>query len=271
MKKKLEKKLVWLLPVLALGLAGAGETDRVAQIRASLGPGYLRPADMPDAALFLGPPPAPGSEAEGRDQKAASRTLALRGSPRWDLAISDADIYTPGAPGAFSCAAGFEISPEAAPKTNKLLRSSVVSLGLSVNGVKKQYQRQRPFMVNNQPQCTPDWEAELRKDGSYPSGHAPVGFGWGLILAELVPDRAGQLIARGKAFAESRRVCNVHWQSDVEAGIMAGAATVARLRAEPAFQADLAAARQELADPAVRGRKPARDCAAEAAAIGTGL
>jgi acid phosphatase (class A) len=42
-------------------------------------------------------------------------------------------------------------------------------------------------------------------------------------------------------------ICGVHYQSDVEAGRQLGAAMVARLHAEPAFEKDLAAARAELA------------------------
>jgi acid phosphatase (class A) len=103
----------------------------------------------------------------------------------------------------------------------------------------------------------------LRKDGSYPSGHSAIGYGWGLILAELFPDRASRLVARGRAFGDSRRVCNVHWLSDVEEGRIAAAATVARLHADAYFRKDLDAARAELA-----GAKPVtRDCAAEAAAL----
>jgi acid phosphatase (class A) len=45
---------------------------------------------------------------------------------------------------------------------------------------------------------------------------------------------------------------------------------VARLHAEPAFLADLAAARQELADQRAEPASPNRDCATEAAALARG-
>ena len=89
-----------------------------------------------------------------------------------------------------------------------------------------------------------------------------------MVLAQLVPDRTTQLIARGRAFGESRRYCNVHWQSDVEEGRVIAAAVFARLQSEPAYQADLAAARDELAK--VPRQAPSRDCAAEAAALAGG-
>ena len=107
----------------------------------------------------------------------------------------------------------------------------------------------------------------LEKDGSYPSGHTAVGWAWALILTEIAPDRTDAILARGRAYGESRNVCNVHWHSDVVQGRLLGASTVARLHAEPAFRADLEEAKAELA--AVRAQKlaPERDCAAETAAL----
>jgi acid phosphatase (class A) len=66
--------------------------------------------------------------------------------------------------------------------------------------------------------------------------------------------------------AESRNVSNIRWHSDVIPGCLIGAGTVARLHADPAFRADIEAARGELAAVRVRGLKPMRDCTAEASA-----
>ena len=122
-------------------------------------------------------------------------------------------------------------------------------------------------MVNGEPTCTPQDEALLRQDGSYPSGHSAIGFGWGLLLAELVPDRSAQLVARGRAFGDSRRVCNVHWLSDVEEGRVVATAVVARLHADAAFQRDLKKARDEVTKR--RSKLPVPNCATENAALGT--
>ncbi len=54
------------------------------------------------------------------------------------------------------------------------------------------------------------------------------------------------ILQRGKQFGISRNVCNVHWNSDVLAGRMMGAAAVARLHANEAFQVDLRAAKDEV-------------------------
>ena len=52
--------------------------------------------------------------------------------------------------------------------------------------------------------CYPEDEALLRSDGSYPSGHSALGWGWALVLAELNPDRADALFQRGRDFGQSR-------------------------------------------------------------------
>ncbi|WP_176399765.1 acid phosphatase [Novosphingobium sp. B 225] len=230
-------------------------------------PGYISAENAPDSAALIPPAPAAKSGAEARDKAASKLALAQHGKPRWDVATSDADLFSAKATGALSCAAGFEISPAATPALDKLLRRSIVDFGLATSKAKKLYSRDRPFELNKQPICTPEAAKPLAADGSYPSGHSAIGFGWGMVLAQLVPDRATQVMARGRAYGESRRFCNVHWQADVEEGRVIAAAVFARLQSEPAYQADLQAARDELAKPR---QAPSRDCAAEAAALAGG-
>jgi acid phosphatase (class A) len=125
----------------------------------------------------------------------------------------------------------------------------------------------RPFMVNKEPMCTPAEKVTLENDGSYPSGHTAIGWAWALVLSEISPEQSDAILARGRVFGESRSVCNVHWHSDVIEGRLLGAGTVARLHADPTFRADLDAARAELAAVRAKGRKPTRDCDAEAQAM----
>ncbi|MEY4720979.1 MAG: hypothetical protein RIQ46_704 [Pseudomonadota bacterium] len=243
----------------------AAPQDAASRASAFLASGYLGPQKVPDSLLLLPPPPAQGTVAQIRDEEAAGQAVALRGSPRWEQARIDADLFTPNATDVFSCAAGFSIGDATTPRLNALLRKMGPDLALGTYATKRKFQRRRPFMVNGEPTCTPQDEAMLRQDGSYPSGHSAIGYGWGLVLAEVVPDRASQLVARGRAFGESRRICNVHWLSDVEEGRIAASAVMARLHAEPAFQADLKRAKAEVAK--VRRKLPAPDCARENAAL----
>lgn len=73
-----------------------------------------------------------------------------------------------------------------------------------------------------------------------------MGWAWALILSEIAPNQQDQILQRGREFGESRNVCNVHWYSDVQAGLLMGAATVAQLQANPVFRADLRAAAAEV-------------------------
>src|SRR6185503_8415884 len=105
------------------------------------------------------------------------------------------------------------------------------------DAAKDHYKRARPYQAAAETSCTPD---EKHRPDSYPSGHASIGWAWALVLAEIVPDRADALLARGRDFGQSRVICGVHYASDVESGRLVGAATVSRLHAEPVFTAQLA-------------------------------
>jgi hypothetical protein len=100
----------------------------------------------------------------------------------------------------------------------------------------------RPFVLFKVSGCTPADDALLAKNGSYPSLHASVGWAWALLLTELTPDRSDAILQRGCAFAQSRGICGMHWQSDLESARVSGATTVARLHANPAFAAEMKAA-----------------------------
>ncbi|NHF66248.1 acid phosphatase [Xanthomonas hortorum] len=236
--------------------------------------GYLEKEQLPDSLRLVPPPPQDGSAALANDEAIAKAMLALRGTPRWNLATQDAALAFPAAAGHFSCALGIQIDQAHTPHLLRLLERSMRDASSSTSAAKARYQRPRPFMRNDQPMCTPADDAALRKNGSYPSGHTAIGWSWGLILAELAPTQRDALLARGRAFGDSRLVCNVHWQSDVIQGRMMAAATVAALHDNPAFQKDLAAARREIAQArAKQAATPAASpsCDAENAALHTVL
>ncbi len=229
--------------------------------------GYLNQDALPHSLALLPPPPEEGSAAFALDEVVSQKSLTLRGTPRWAVATQDAQLMFPEAAGTFSCALGIPISEGNTPHLYMLLRRTLADAGLSTYTAKNHYRRNRPFMMNAAPICTPEEEAKLRKDGSYPSGHTAVGWAWALVLAEIAPDRTDAILARGRAFGESRMICNVHWHSDVVQGRFMGAATVARLHADPQFRADLKAAKAEYAKACEGSFQPAGDCQAEADAL----
>jgi acid phosphatase (class A) len=235
----------------------------VPEIRPGLLTGYLKPEALPNSLALLPAPPAPDSAAFAADQAAYQQALLLVGTPRWNLAATDAQFPVD----TFSCALGVAVHPDTTPHLAMLLRRSLTDAGLATYAAKTHYQRQRPFVANGGSICTPDDEAVLRDDGSYPSGHTAIGWAWALLLSEVAPERQDALLARGVAFGDSRVVCAVHWRSDVIAGSLIGAGVVAKLHSDADFLAQLEAAKAEVAEARKSGRTPSRDCAAEAAAL----
>lgn len=261
------KKLVSLLSLmLVAGCAGLELPDMPPEIQEKQ-PGYLSVERLPDSLALIPAPPAAGSAAFALDEEISRASLRLRTTARWNLAIRDADLSFPAAADSFSCALNSRLSRQETPRLFLLMRRVLSDVSRSVSRAKNVYNRPRPFMVNGEAFCTPDYEKSLRASGSYPSGHTAAGWAWALILSELVPERGDEILRRGRAFGQSRVVCNVHWSSDVNEGRTVAAAVVARLHADPAFRADLDLARAELVALRERGAAPLRDCRAEGDAL----
>lgn len=243
-----------MLATAALGITGAS------MAAPSDGP-YLTPEATPDGVRLLAPPPAPGSARAEMDRRVYRETRALEGSPRWALAASD---VTSGPFEHYACAMGVQLTPERAPALARLLDRA--GSGGIVGPAKTYWDTQRPYIAEPGPTCQAKTE-HLAGNPDYPSGHTANGWMEALLLTELFPDRATEILARGRAFGESRAICGVHSVS-VEGGYLAGAAATAVLHGQPAFRQELEAARAEVAR--VRVHAPVPDpalCRVEAAAL----
>ncbi|MBL0141842.1 MAG: phosphatase PAP2 family protein [Betaproteobacteria bacterium] len=239
------------------------------EVRRGYVAGYLQPDQLPDGLALLPPPPAAGSAALAADEEAYRATRALRDTPRWGQATADAVLEFPKAAGHFSCALDMPISAQSTPHLNMLLRRVRMDASRALDLAKSHYKRKRPYAVTGEASCTPKEEAKMKPD-SYPSGHASIGWAWALTLAELSPERANAIFARGLSFGQSRVVCGVHWKSDVDTGRVIGAATVSRLHADPVYTAQMVLARSEIEAARAADLKSPRDCAAEARALAIG-
>jgi len=241
--------------VVLSGCAGAS-TSRPVVDDPSMGPraakltGYFA-ANPLDGRAVLGPPPTPDSPHGKADRAMFEETRKLEGSPRWKTAIVDNDLWGGGALKRFSCAMGVDLDAQKTPVTWKILHRVELDVRTVGTPAKDAYNRPRPLIGNDAPLCVPreDW---MRTNSSYPSGHSMTTWSWGLILTELAPLQADRLLQVGREGGESRVICGVHFQSDVEAGRVMGSAMVARLHSEPAFAADMAAAKREIAAAKVK-------------------
>jgi membrane-associated phospholipid phosphatase len=203
--------------------------------------GYLSQAERPDLTAVLAPPPEPGSPRAVADQGVFLQTRALQGTPRWALATSDVsgEVYDD-----FAQALGVRLTPEAAPVLTALLDRAGNDRSV-VGDAKTYWGTKRPYIGTDQPICEAKTD-HLAGNPDYPSGHSAHGVHVAMILAELAPQRADALYARGREFAESRYICGAHSYSAVEAGVVSGMVIYGAEQRSAVFRRDMDAARAEV-------------------------
>jgi len=176
------RKVVFLTLMSILLLAGCSinkeqsDIKPVAEIRPGILHGYLPIEALPNSLAILPPPPAEGTTSIALVKEISNKSLTLRDTERWNLAIDDANLMFPHAAGTFSCALNAPITEQDTPHLYMLLRRSMTDAGLSTYTAKKNYMCTRPFAENKKTSCTPAQEGFLKEYGSYPSGHAAIGW-----------------------------------------------------------------------------------------------
>ena len=91
----------------------------------------------------------------------------------------------------------------------------------------------------------PELEEELNPHKSFPSGHTLLGWSSALLMMEINPERANEILARGYRYGENRVVLGAHWQSDTDAARLAASAAYARLHTSERFLEQMKKAREE--------------------------
>lgn len=247
--------------VLVTGAASAQQPPMAPVVR---GHGYLGEA-APDTYAILPPAPTPGDPRDKADRAIFRASRAAQRTGRWAMAQNDANAA--GIVKDLACALGVQLTPQNAPRTLALLAKVAPDASRATNRPKDIYKRPRPYLRDKGPICVPR-DPSLAASPDYPSGHNTWGWTVGLIMAELVPDRAAPILTRARAFGENRLVCGVHSLSAVEAGRDNASILVAALHSSPEFRTDMDAARAEVA--AARAAGPAPDpsaCAQEASLL----
>jgi acid phosphatase (class A) len=229
------KKIILLLFLLHVALAPAHAA------------GFIQGESIPASLDFLPPPPDAASPDFRRDQEIYHETRREKGNERWRMAAFDADIRK-NWHDFFRDSFGMTISEKSTPATYTILSRAAADFSAAARSAKKHYMRTRPFVYYNQPgsTCFPDQEKALRTNGSYPSGHSTYGWGVALILSEISPERQSAILKRGYEFGQSRTICGVHWQSDVEAGRPVAAAVVIQMHNSGEFRELMEKARREI-------------------------
>ncbi len=228
--------------------------------------GYLA-GHEPDTIAVVPQAPTPGSARDNADRAIFKATRGLKGSPRWKLATHDANIAISDLLNDFSCAVGLSLTETNAPAMAAVMRKSSPDLIEAYSAPKELYKRQRPYLRDDGPICEERSDV-LDESYDYPSGHATFGWAMGMMIAEAAPDRTAAILARARAYGESRAVCGVHSASAVDGARAAATTVVTALDGTAAFRSDIAAAREQIAAlRASSGANRPSGCEAEAALI----
>lgn len=195
----------------------------------------------------LGGPPAADSQLEKDDIVGIARRQKEVSVERRRQAELDGDWLYP----RFEAAFGLKIDRQTLPFTVRLLNRMERTVSKPVFAAKDVHPRARPYQVMKLGYVCgggtdPKVDHDVAKQTSYPSGHSAYGWTAAVVLAELSPERAGPLLARGMDYGESRLVCGVHFPSDVAAARTIASAVFERSRATADFQRDLACAKAEV-------------------------
>ena len=225
---------------------------------------YVVAEQLPDAGYFL-PAPPDSSSARFLDDIAQwqwGKTMISteRGARASRESRLDADAI------ASVMAQALEldtINDEQTPAIFRLLAKSFVTGVTSPIRPQLKYVRKRPFAQMNETAWGEYDDPEtMQGDASYPSSHTASAWATALALAEMWPALQDTILRRGFEYGENRIIVNAHWQSDVTAGYLCGAAAIARAHHEPEFEQDIRAARAEYAR--LKGLPEDYDPAAEA-------
>ena len=212
------------------------------------GHAYFTKAELPDMTKILPPYPAFESARFVADQSQHLWGKLMRqDEQRAAQAQNDAVYSMQTAIDAYSPLFGLEITKEGTPEIYSILQDVCASCDSIYSDAKAVFNRQRPYAYYDEGTLVPEKEEKHRNEGSYPSGHTVFFWASALLLSDInqTNEAMEALLARGYEFGQSRVIAGYHWQSDVDAGRMAGSVLYQLIRNHERFIGQLEKARAE--------------------------
>ena len=212
------------------------------------GHAYFTKAELPDMTKILPPFPTFESARFVADQSQHLWGKLMRqDEARAAQAQSDAVYSMQTVIDAYSPLFGLEITKEGTPEIYSIVQDVLASCDSIYSGAKAKFNRQRPYAYYNEGTLIPEKEEKHRYEGSYPSGHTVFFWTSALLLSDInqTNEAMEKLLARGYEFGQSRVIAGYHWQSDVDAGRMAGSVLYQLIRSHERFVEQLTKARAE--------------------------
>ena len=248
-----KSRLVLTLWLAALGAIALGQDKASANEKKSQsgsqerGISFVEKKKMPQASVFLPAPPEPSDPAFARDSILYVRGKAERGTARLDTALADVRTDVAYYMTRFSGAMHCKLSTQKYPALAELMAGTLNDVRASIASAKAQFARPRPYVHFNEPTPDPVNEA-YSPNASYPSGHSVRAWALAILLTSIDPKHGEEIARVGYDICHSRVVLGYHYQSDVEAGMLAASLGMARLMADSLYQQYLERARTEFAE-----------------------
>jgi acid phosphatase (class A) len=196
------------------------------------------PPEHIDLTKILAPAPARGSDREKGDLAEILALQKTRTSRQSERALADAMAGTLG----FADVLGPNFNEQRVPSVAALLGKARADAVAAVGAAKAVWNRQRPYTISSEVETLGD----RPESSSYPSDASTVGYLMAILLADMVPEKAAALYARGREFGDDRVILSIHFPSDVEAGRLAATAIANALLQDAAFMKEFAQAKSEL-------------------------
>lgn len=137
---------------------------------------------------------------------------------------------------------GTQYAREAYPAFYTLLDHAQSDAWRVGDNVQEFWDRKRPWLADSRVELL----AKKITRPSYPSGHTTTNHIWAHVLSELFPAKREALFKHAYAIGMNRVKGGVHYPSDVEGGKRLAAMIYAKMKENPQFQRELAAAKAEL-------------------------
>lgn len=170
---------------------------------------------------------------------------AERATERGRQAAQDADMGVDAVLKAFSEPMGMKMDSKTTPALASLVRESLKMLTENASELAGSATfRKRPYVqLGDAPFAGGDNAAT----SSFPSAGAEAGWGISLILTEIAPAHANELLTLGFRMGYSGVITGQNWATDVVAGRIMAAAMVAHMHTSAHFRSLLEAAKKEYA------------------------
>jgi acid phosphatase (class A) len=202
-----------------------------------------------DPIALLPPPPPLGTAEDVADRESTLRIYTARTPAEVALGKSEHTVTI----FAFTSTIGPFFRPGKFPQTEALFAEVEAETKKIVNTAKNTWKRPRPFVADPARFAEP---GDPEKSPGYPSGHSTRGTVFALLLAEIFPERREAILAKGRNIGWTRVEIGVHTPLDIYGGRVLGQALAREFLHSPAFQADLAAARAEIAAETMHSSPP---------------